>query len=245
VKPEDLIPGIRALIARKLAEDHGFSRKRISEILGLSQPAITLYLQGKRAAEAVEFLSSKEGVLELIDELARRISIRGKLLEPELYEAAFNIWSSLKARAMKEYEVASIEHREKQRLLLSLRERLQAEQESAEEFMRIATRVKSDLMRVLFRIVASDCIRHADTLMAIISMIERGGEIRVDRLSKEMLNALLSREEIAHLHSLDDVKQFLPHKLIDVLIESIEDDERKHSKILKSLLELVEEREVS
>ncbi|RLG05439.1 MAG: hypothetical protein DRN65_06940, partial [Thaumarchaeota archaeon] len=123
------------------------------------------------------------------------------------------------------------------------KERIQAEQESAEEFMKTAIELKNDLMRMIFRILASDCIRHADIIMTIVSAIEEERTIHVDRLGMKRLSMLLEKEEKAHLRSLDDVKHLLPSGLITILIELVEDDERKHSKILKKIMELMGEQE--
>ena len=64
MKPEEVIPGLRALIVKDLVERHGFSKKEAAEILGITPPAVTLYLQGKRAGNVVKLLR-RRGVLKL------------------------------------------------------------------------------------------------------------------------------------------------------------------------------------
>jgi len=237
VRPDDLLPGLRAIIVRKLVEKYGFSKKRAADVLGLSPAAVTLYLQGKRASEMVRLLSKKR-TLHVIDEFVKGVVARdGRLMEPELYELAFDVLDRLQAKRAEAASIeAKTEARELQMLLNSLKARLQAEQESAEEFMRVAAKLKSDVARMTFRIIASDCIRHADTIASLLTVIEKGGKLDIDVPSKEDLLRLLSKEETAHVHSLDDVKQLLPHKIIKILVEAIEDDERKHARILKGLM---------
>jgi len=243
VRLERLVAGVRAVLAKRLATEYGYSKKMIAEALGLSPPAVTLYLAGKRAARISEELLRNGKAMEYIEGLIEKIRMKGSLTHPELYDAAFNILRILQAdtktRLVERY--TEREEGETARLLRSLKERIQAEQESAEEFMKTAVELKSDLMRMVFRILASDCIRHADIIMTIVSAIEEEKAIHIDKLGMRKLSMLLEKEEKAHLQSLDDVKHLLPSGLITILIELIEDDERKHSKMLKKIMELMEE----
>ena len=63
----------------------------------------------------------------------------------------------------------------------------------------------------------------------------------VDQLKNIDLSRLLEKEEEAHIRSLDEVKGLLPSGLASILVELIQDDERKHSKILRRILSLVRE----
>lgn len=237
MKPGDLLPGLRALIVRRLVEKYGFSKKRAADALGISPAAVTLYLQGKRGAELADVLSKKR-ITRLIDDFVEGVVARGgRVLEPELYELAFDVLDKLERGVEVAKRGVGIGEQELVKLLNSLKARLQAEQESAEEFMRVAAKLKNDLVRMTFRIIASDCIRHADTIASLINVIERGELASIDVPVESDLLKLLSKEETAHVHSLDNVKQLLPHKIIKVLVEAIEDDERKHARILKGLME--------
>lgn len=240
VRLELLVAGIRAVLAKKLVAEHGYSKKRIAEALALSPPAVTLYLGGRRASQISEELLGNSKAMECIEELIEKIRMKGSLTHSELYDAAFNILRMLQADAKLVEKYPEREKGEMAPLLRSLRERIQAEQESAEEFMKAAVELKSDLMRLVFRILASDCIKHADIITTIASAIEEERIIQVDKLAMKRLNMLLEKEEKAHLQSLDDVKHLLPSGLLTIVIELIEDDERKHSKILKRIMELME-----
>jgi len=101
--------------------------------------------------------------------------------------------------------------------------------------------LRDDLARMIFRMIASDCIRHADILMTLISAIERRETIDVEQLKRLNLSKLLEKEEKAHVRSLEEVKSLLPSGLASILVELIQDDERKHSKILKRMTDLIEE----
>jgi len=241
---EEVLAGIRAILARELIEGYGFSRKKAANALNLSQPAITLYLNGRRASDSSRKLSENPIARQYINGLIEKILLKGSLSRSELYDAALSLWRILESEKAEGGWVELAPEREEGKLsdlIRSLRERVQAEQESAEEFMRAAMSLRDDLARMIFRMIASDCIRHADILMTLISAIERRETIDVEQLKRLNLSKLLEKEEKAHVKSLEEVKSLLPSGLASILVELIQDDERKHSKILKRMTDLIEE----
>lgn len=55
ILPEELasksvIPAIRALIVRRLVEEHGMTQQQAAKLLGVTQPAVSKYLHQKRGA---------------------------------------------------------------------------------------------------------------------------------------------------------------------------------------------------
>ncbi|MGA8858184.1 MAG: helix-turn-helix domain-containing protein [Candidatus Bathyarchaeia archaeon] len=55
ILPEELasksvIPAIRALIVKRLVEDHGMTQQQAAKLLGVTQPAVSKYLHEKRGA---------------------------------------------------------------------------------------------------------------------------------------------------------------------------------------------------
>lgn len=73
----DVLPGIRAMIARKLVEDHKFSQKVAAEKLGTTQPAISQYKRELRGHD-VRILKKNMKLLEMVDSLSERIA-KGEL----------------------------------------------------------------------------------------------------------------------------------------------------------------------
>ena len=51
-----------------------------------------------------------------------------------------------------------------------------------------------------------------------------------------MLDKLLSEEKSFHIYGLNEIKRLLRHKLLILLVDCIADDEKKHERILKSLV---------
>ena len=64
-----LIPAIRKELARTLVSDHGLNQKKVSEILGMTEAAVSQYLNKKRASR-IKF-SKKES--EIIKKSAEKL----------------------------------------------------------------------------------------------------------------------------------------------------------------------------
>jgi predicted transcriptional regulator len=67
----EVLPGIRAMVARKLVEDHGFSQKIAAERLGTTQPAISQYKRELRG-HRLKVFSNSPRLLGMVDSLAKR-----------------------------------------------------------------------------------------------------------------------------------------------------------------------------
>jgi predicted transcriptional regulator len=64
ILPEELtsksvIPAIRALIVKRLVEEHGMTQQEAAKVLGVTQPAVSKYLHQKRGA-AIRLTGIKE-----------------------------------------------------------------------------------------------------------------------------------------------------------------------------------------
>jgi len=233
------LPGLRALIARRLVEKHGFSKKRVAEILGLSPPAVTLYLQGKRAEEITKLLS-QEKILRMINEFVEYVVDKGgRLASSELYDLAFDVISALEKETIDENlsaPIPSADRKKIRRLLNELKARIEVEQKSSEEFMRIAARINNNLVRMIIRMIARDCIKHSDLLSTIVQIMESGGRVEVDVIDRKLLSDMLTREKKYHVQGFGEVKELMAHPLIKMVADFIENDEHKHEAILRGLL---------
>lgn len=70
---QDVLPGIRALIAKDLMERHKLTQDKVAEKLGVSQAAISQYYRAIRGSKT-EFLEKDEEVNKAIQKLAGRIA---------------------------------------------------------------------------------------------------------------------------------------------------------------------------
>lgn len=79
ILPEELasksvIPAIRALVVKRLVEDHGMTQQQAAKLLGVTQPAVSKYLHEKRGA-AIKLTGIKE-IDNTTDEIADMVSSR-------------------------------------------------------------------------------------------------------------------------------------------------------------------------
>ena len=73
ILPEELasksvIPAIRALVVRRLVEEHGMTQQEAAKLLGVTQPAVSKYLHQKRGA------AIKLGGIDAIDQATGEIA---------------------------------------------------------------------------------------------------------------------------------------------------------------------------
>jgi len=78
----EVLPGIRAIVAKKLVEKHGFSQKIAAERLGTTQPAISQYKRELRGHK-IKMFKNNPKVLEMIDSLTKRTA-SGELSQDQI-----------------------------------------------------------------------------------------------------------------------------------------------------------------
>lgn len=75
IESKTLIPALRAILARKLAEGHGIREDEISKMLGVTQAAVSNYIRGTRGdPRLIEKLGREEQVARMVDELSDRLA---------------------------------------------------------------------------------------------------------------------------------------------------------------------------
>lgn len=75
IESKTLIPALRAILAKKLAEDHSIREDEISKMLGVTQAAISNYIRGTRGdPKLIEKLLKEEQVAKMIDELGDNLA---------------------------------------------------------------------------------------------------------------------------------------------------------------------------
>jgi len=71
IESKTLIPALRAILAKKLAEDHKIREDEISKMLGVTQAAISNYIRGTRGdPQLIQKLLAEEQVSKLVDDLS-------------------------------------------------------------------------------------------------------------------------------------------------------------------------------
>ena len=75
IESKSLIPALRAIIAKKLADEHKIREDQISKMLGVTQAAISNYIRGTRGdPELIKKLLAEKQVSEIIIEICNNLS---------------------------------------------------------------------------------------------------------------------------------------------------------------------------
>ena len=75
IESKTLIPALRAILAKKLAEDHKIREDEISKMLGVTQAAISNYIRGTRGdPKLIQKLLVEEQVSKMISELSENLA---------------------------------------------------------------------------------------------------------------------------------------------------------------------------
>jgi len=68
----DILPALRAIIAKDLLETYGMTQEEVSKRLGITQPAVSQYKSGLRGSK-VKLLTSNENLMALAKKIAAEI----------------------------------------------------------------------------------------------------------------------------------------------------------------------------
>jgi predicted transcriptional regulator len=75
IESKTLIPALRAILAKKLAEEHKIREDEISKMLGVTQAAISNYIRGTRGdPKLIQKLVTDEQVSQMLKELSDRLA---------------------------------------------------------------------------------------------------------------------------------------------------------------------------
>ena len=75
IESKSLIPALRAIIAKDLAKKHNIREDKISQMLGVTQAAISNYIRGTRGdPKLVEKLLEDKQVAEMLDDISDSLS---------------------------------------------------------------------------------------------------------------------------------------------------------------------------
>lgn len=75
IESKTLIPALRAILAKKLAEKHKIREDEISKMLGVTQAAVSNYIRGTRGdPKLIEQLLSQKQVVSMLDEISENLA---------------------------------------------------------------------------------------------------------------------------------------------------------------------------
>jgi len=94
---QEIFPGVRALIAKKLVEVYGFSQTEAAKKLGLSQPAISQYKKNLRGFMRSKNIANDPRFMGIVDEITRRVA-EGSLSTEKISEEMCRFCDLLKSK---------------------------------------------------------------------------------------------------------------------------------------------------
>ena len=253
---DNVLSGVRAVLAKELVKI-GYSQREISEILGTSPAAVTLYSKDRRGRELSKTIESDENARLVIDNLMEQITqrkttggkdnLQNSDAFPLILDSAYRIMRLISTSSSPPQTVVERES-PTQKILgakvydnftETLVERLQEEQLAAQRNMALAVGTTDEVARTIFRQIASDSIRHAEIMSFVLSAPKNGDKRKV---TEKML-----QEEIAQIEAIikdeeSATEEPIRHRNLDpslkLLLKSIDIDEEKHKILLKGLLSI-------
>jgi len=76
IESKSLIPAVRAMIAKKLSNEHYLKEDAVAKILGVTQAAVSNYVRGTRGdTQLVEKLRGVPEVMRMIDDITHDIAM--------------------------------------------------------------------------------------------------------------------------------------------------------------------------
>lgn len=244
VSSEQVLSGLRAALARELVVAKGFSRAEVSRILGITPSAVTQYMAGTRGAsdplltQSKTFVSCVRQLSQTCPAAFRKHGFAG--VETEMLRSAKKIVDDVSRRPFRRKVPAVLaDYSKRDHWLSVLRQRLNEEQRAAKENLAFADRSRDELVKSIFRQIATDSLRHADIVSSLISYVENPEDHAFLSLpSAASLEAMIKKEEGAGEADLTELKPHLG-PAGGLLIESVEADERKHLMLLKGFLRFI------
>lgn len=88
---EELLPAIRSLIASELHESYGLNQSEIARKLGVTQPAVSNYLNGSRASEKIRDKISDDPQIQILLEDAAGKAAKDENYSEEVSQIIWNI----------------------------------------------------------------------------------------------------------------------------------------------------------
>jgi predicted transcriptional regulator len=229
MKAEEILPTLRAHVAAQLVSRFGFSKKDAASSLGVTPAAVTQYLKGRRGSRLRGILEGD--VLLVVEELTRKIAggLERSAVELNLLDVAKQIISLSRGLNVRPKVEEGFDE-----LALQLNARRMLELKTAQRCLKASDTLRDELLELLLRQIASDSLRHADIVSHILARLDRLNEPIFTTTDSATLKNVLRIEDETVDQRLDHLKECSP--VVKALLNSIDLDEEKHTKILKIAL---------
>ncbi len=241
---EHVLPAVRALVVQELVERLGHNRAEAARLLNITPAAVSQYMEGKRGGRLVDRIRRSKRLMLTVSNLADVTSDRGRkglaVDFTALIDASYSIMIVLmgeRAPPQSGQEVPpQVDEGKRRRWITILRKRLSAEQVAAQRTMGLALWTSNDLVKGLFRQIASDSLRHAEIVSSLMTYLQTGGRpSHIETPDAKELEQIIRSEEEADDSAINELRE-IPDPAVQLLLASVEADERKHLELLRGLL---------
>ena len=95
---KNVLPAFRAMLARKLVNEYGFTQIKVASILGVSQASINYYLTSKRGRR-VEIMKNLRELKRVVENMAREIA-EGRMTQARMFKEVCEVCDNLKFKGL-------------------------------------------------------------------------------------------------------------------------------------------------
>jgi uncharacterized protein len=243
--PASWVQLVQALTARELVEGLGIPSRQAADMLGVAPSAVSQYLSGKRLSSLIAQYSNKEAARNVARQLAAQLTqspAQGAESTRILLEAAGDL-ANLEEPARPGSRRPSPGRASHSGVVPSrtmtkwIHQRVRVEQAAVTQCMSLAQRARDELTRAIFRQIASDSLRHAEIVASLAPYLDRGiVSARASGVTPQEVERLIEGERQAEAQADTELVRHLGGTMA-VLIASMEADERKHTDLLRGLLD--------
>ena len=226
-------------MARELVENLGVSTRRAAGLVGLAPSAVSQYLGGKRRQAVIEEIGGRTRVTAIVRRAAARLSQTPKGTEPALrivLETTLAVVDEVTGGGPSG-RTPVLTGRADRAALRQLRGRVAAEQAAVTACMNLAQKARDELTRAIFRQIAADSLRHAEIVASLAIYLEAGtSRSEASGIRRSDVEELIRREHEAESGGGGGLG-FGLGGVMKLLADSMADDEAKHERLLKGLLD--------
>ncbi len=88
---EEILPAVRSLIAQEMKDSYGLKQREIADKTGMTQPAVSNYLNGSRADKETKQKIGDDPQIQILIEDAASQAVNGEEYSEEISQIIWNI----------------------------------------------------------------------------------------------------------------------------------------------------------
>jgi len=88
---EEILPAVRSMIAEEMKESYGLKQREIAQKTGMTQPAVSNYLNGSRANQDIKNTIGDDPQIQILIEDAASLAVDDENYAEEISQIIWNI----------------------------------------------------------------------------------------------------------------------------------------------------------